>query len=202
MRNRKFMCVTLVLIAVNILIWLIEVINNISIYGGIGLIYAVSGSTGSIGTDFGLLPAAVAAGEKYRLFTCMFLHAGAAHLFSNMIALYCVGLTLERWAGHVKMIIIYMLSGICGSLLAMVLSGPATLTVGASGAIFGGMGAAFVQMVRNRNFRMSRALLINIVINIVVTFSSSGISIGGHVGGLVCGLLLGLIILRRTDFRG
>ncbi|MGH2837278.1 MAG: rhomboid family intramembrane serine protease, partial [Thermoleophilaceae bacterium] len=131
---------------------------------------------------------AVADGEIWRLLTAGFLHAGLVHLLFNAFALYVLGTLLEPAIGHLRFAIIYFVSLFAGSFGALLVE-PDALTVGASGAIFGLMGAAVVVM-RNRGINpMESGIGLWIGINLVFTFAIPGISIGGHLGGLVGGAL-------------
>jgi membrane associated rhomboid family serine protease len=140
-----------------------------------------------------LWPPAVADGQFYRLVTAAFLHYGATHLLLNMWALYVVGPPLEMWLGRLRFGALYALSGLGGSVLVYLLAPLNTATAGASGAVFGLFGAAFVVARRlNLDFRWAVAV---IVINLVFTFvaplfSKQLISWQGHVGGLVTGGLI------------
>jgi membrane associated rhomboid family serine protease len=137
-------------------------------------------------TDGALSGPAVADGEVYRLITAGFLHAGLMHLLFNGFALYVLGTILEPAIGHLRFAIIYFVSLLAGSFGALLVE-PDALTVGASGAIFGLMGAALVVM-RHRGINpMESGLGLWLGINLVFTFAIPGISIGGHIGGLVGG---------------
>ncbi len=141
----------------------------------------------------------VAEGDWWRLITSMFLHAGWLHLAMNMYALYFVGTILEQIIGRWRFVLLYLASGLAGSAGALVWS-PTTPTVGASGAIFGVLGALLV-LERRGNISTGGQVLGLIVLNLVITFAfSSAISVGGHVGGLIGGVLLMLLLvnLRRS----
>ena len=136
---------------------------------------------------------AVADGEVWRLVTAGFLHAGLFHLLLNMYALYILGLMLEPAIGHVRFGLIYFVSLLCGSFGALLVT-PNSLTVGASGAVFGLMGAGVV-VLRNRGFdAMQSGLPFFIGINLLFTFLVPGISVGGHVGGLIGGALAAVLL--------
>ena len=153
--------------------------------GGIG------GST--LTRDGGLFGPAVADGEWWRLVTSGFLHGGLFHLLFNMYALYILGGMLEPAIGRLRFALVYFVSLLGGSLGALLLS-PNSLTVGASGAIFGLMGAALVIM-RSRGIGvMESGIGIFLGLNLLITFAVPGISIGGHLGGLVAGTLTGLVL--------
>ncbi|MDQ3107205.1 MAG: rhomboid family intramembrane serine protease [Actinomycetota bacterium] len=140
-------------------------------------------------------PIGVANGEWYRIVTSGFLHAGLLHLGFNMFVLYQLGQLLEGALGRLRFTVVYFVAMFSGSLGVMILS-PDSLTVGASGAVFGLMGAA-VATLRQRGVNvMSTGLGGTIVLNLVITFTLSRyISVGGHVGGLIGGFLAGWILV-------
>jgi membrane associated rhomboid family serine protease len=146
----------------------------------------------------------VAEGEWWRLLTSGFLHTEIWHLGLNMLALYWLGRMIEPALGHARFLGIYFASLFTGSLGVLILD-PDAATRGASGAVYGLLGAAIV-MARNRNIDLVQSGLIPIlVINLGFTFLSNGkISIGGHVGGLIGGLVVTYVIeelarRRRTS---
>jgi membrane associated rhomboid family serine protease len=135
-------------------------------------------------------------GEWWRLVTAAFLHYGPLHLILNMVALYWFGSLLEERIGSGRYLLLYLVSGISGSAGALLWSGGfLTPTVGASGAIFGILGAGLV-LERQRDYVFGGSALGVIVINFVFTFSISGISKGGHIGGLVGGIICALGLTR------
>ena len=141
---------------------------------------------------------AIADGELWRLVTAGFLHAGFLHLAFNAFALYVLGTMLEPAIGRLRFATIYFVSLLAGSFGALLVD-PNALTVGASGAIFGLMGAAFVVM-RNRGINpMESGLGVWIGINLMFTFAIPGISIGGHLGGLIGGALAALLMFDLRD---
>lgn len=141
-------------------------------------------------------------GEYHRLITAMFLHGSVTHVLFNMLGVYYIGLTVERFFGTVRFALIYLLGGLVGSLFSVVLNGPEVTSVGASGALFALVGAEMVFMYKHRKlFRQMaqsrlRSLVIIVIMNLAVGFGGSllqeGIRIDnwGHVGGLVGGLIL------------
>ena len=141
---------------------------------------------------------AVADGDLWRLLTSGFLHAGLVHLMFNAFALYVLGSMLEPAIGRLRFAIVYFVSLFTGSFGALLVE-PDALTVGASGAIFGLMGAAVVVM-RNRGINpMESGLGLWLGINLVFTFAIPGISIGGHLGGLVGGALAAALMFDLRD---
>jgi membrane associated rhomboid family serine protease len=169
-----------------------------------GFIYssrnALSGRGGFI-TDGGLYGPSVAAGEWYRLVTSGFLHAGLLHLGLNMYLLYLLGSSLEPALGKARFLAVYFTSLLCGS-LGVILLQPEALTVGASGAVFGLMGALFV-LARARGIDpWSSGIGSLIVVNMIFTFAIPGISIGGHVGGLAGGMASAWLLEGNRNLAG
>jgi membrane associated rhomboid family serine protease len=149
-------------------------------------------------TDGAVSRPAVSDGEVWRLLTSGFLHAGLLHLMFNAFALYILGSILEPAIGRLRFAIVYFVSLLAGSFGALLVE-PDALTVGASGAIFGLMGAAIVVM-RNRGINpMESGLGLWLGINLIFTFSIPGISIGGHLGGLAGGALAALLMFDLRD---
>ncbi len=177
---------TFVLIALNALAFLAEIATG---SGGL------SGSTGSVVSNFGLQGFAVADGEWYRLVTGGFLHAGLLHIGFNMFALYFLGRLLEPGIGTPRFVALYFASLLAGAFGAIAMTEPAAVTVGASGAIFGIFGATFL-IAGARGMRdVASQLGVLLAINFVITLSVPRISVGGHLGGLIGGLVCGLIIV-------
>lgn len=180
--------VTSLLITVNVIVWLAGVL----LAGGAGLI---SGSP--LATYGGLAAAPVAAGEWWRAITAGFLHSGVLHVGLNMAVLYMLGPPVEAALGRLRFTILYFTALITASFGALLLS-PSQLTVGASGAIFGLMGAVLVgQRAAGIDPRRS-GILTWIVLNLVFTLVIPGVSIGGHLGGLAGGLIAGWLLFRRS----
>src|SRR4051794_10979989 len=164
------------------------------------LIYFGSATNGRINLDFGLYGPAVANGDWYRLVTAGFLHASIIHVGFNMYILWFLGNLLEPALGPVRFFALYMASLLAGSFGALLLS-PNALTVGASGAIFGLMGAAFVMQRARGIDPMQGGIGPLIVLNLVLSFVLSNVSIGGHLGGLIGGALAGWLIDQAQDRR-
>lgn len=182
---------TYVLIGINIVVALGAVFSGASASG--------SGGGSPLLTEGGLAPTAIANGEYWRLVTSGFLHFGLIHLLFNMFALYILGGLLEPAIGRLRFGIVYFVSMLAGSFGALLLSDPFSLTAGASGAVFGMMGAAVIVM-RNRGINpMESGLGLWIGLNLLITFTIPGISIGGHIGGLVGGSLAALVMFDLAD---
>ena len=149
---------------------------------------------GSFRLDGGLFAAAVRAGEWWRIITAGFMHVNLIHLLFNMLALWNLSSVLESALGRDRFVAVYVTSLLTGSLGVLVVS-PDSLTVGASGAVFGLMGALVVaQRVRGID-PWSSGIGMVIGINLLITFTLPNISIGGHLGGLAGGLLSTWVLL-------
>lgn len=189
---------TQILIAINVGIFLL----GIALDGG----GAVRGDSGELQFDYGLIAkfatqggqvipslGGVGEGQWYRLVTSGFLHYGIVHLLFNMYALWILGQAVEQLGGKLRFGIVYGAALVGGSLGALLLS-PDALTAGASGGIFGLMGAIFLaQRAQGVPFRDSPLFMV-LLLNLVFTFGLGGISIGGHLGGLAAGAAAGWIL--------
>jgi membrane associated rhomboid family serine protease len=187
--SRRVNAVTMALIGINVAVYLAELAAGGTINGLDNTIYIH-------GALFGPL---VAAGDWWRLITSAFLHYGPFHLAINMYSLYFAGSILEQVIGRWRFALLYVVSGLAGSAGALVWS-PNVPTVGASGAIFGVLGALFV-LERRGHIATGGQVAGLIVLNLIFTFVlSSVISVGGHVGGLIGGflLMLALVQFRRS----
>ena len=134
-------------------------------------------------------------GEWWRLFAPIVLHIGLLHLFMNTLALYYIGITVEKIYGNLRFLFIYLFAGFCGSLASLLFS--PNISAGASGAIFGLFGALlyFGVIYPKLFFRtMGMNILFVIGINLVFGFSFSGVDNAGHIGGLIGGFIGAAII--------
>ena len=133
----------------------------------------------------------------------MFLHFGISHLANNMLVLFFLGDNVERAVGHWKYLVIYLLSGLAGSGLSFahaMLSGDYAVSAGASGAIFGVIGALFYIVARNRGRledMTTRRLGFLIFISLYHGITGSGVDNYAHVGGLIGGILSALVLYCR-----
>jgi membrane associated rhomboid family serine protease len=184
--------VTWAIIAICVVVFLVD-----TGLGGSGIsLFGNGGPLVERGLVFG---PAVAAGEWWRIFTSAFVHLGLLHVAFNMYALYLFGPIIEQMYGHIEYLVAYMLCAAGGSVLT-ILAMPDAGAAGASGAIFGLLGMAFV--VSRRHHVMigprARAILSQagtlLVFNLILTFSIRGISWTGHVGGLVVGMVIGWLL--------
>ena len=182
---------TVGLVALNVLVYLITV------YQGAG----VSAPGGQLFSDGALVGRDIYNdGDWYRLVTAMFLHASLLHLAFNMLALYWLGTIVEHALGTWRFLLVYLVSGIAGSAGALLLSNPDAVTVGASGAIYGIMGALLVLEYRATGSFAGQALGL-IALNLVLTFAIPNISVGGHLGGLAGGILATFALVHYRHAR-
>jgi membrane associated rhomboid family serine protease len=166
--------VTYVLIGINVLMFL-------GSGGSLG-----SGGNSRVFFDLSLWGPAVNDGDYWRLITSGFLHSGLLHIGLNMYILYWLGTMIEPSLGHARFLALYLASLLAGSFGALLLS-PDARTVGASGAVFGLMGAAFVMQRARGIDPMQSGIGPVILINLALSFVIANISIGGHLGGLIGG---------------
>ena len=168
----KKIIVTYVLIAINILVFLFTYLNPTLLY------YFAANRDLFVGGDY------------YRVFSAMFVHANLMHIFFNMYALYIIGSQIETFLGKFKFLVIYLFSGLVGCLMSMVFS--TSFSVGASGAIFGLMGAL---VYFGYHYRLYLSTVIKsqivplIVFNLALGFIIPGIDNLAHIGGLIGGYL-------------
>ena len=174
--------VTQALIAINVLVYLLQLAFGAPVDADRGWIFVH-------GVLFGPF---VADGDWWRLITAAFLHHGPLHLGLNMLALWWFGAPVELFLGRGRFLLVYIVSGLAGSAGALVVT-PTSPTVGASGALFGILGAALV-LERQRLYVLGGSALTVIVVNIIFTLFVPGISIGGHLGGLAGGALATLAL--------
>ncbi|MEU4492789.1 rhomboid family intramembrane serine protease [Streptomyces sp. NPDC023998] len=139
----------------------------------------------------------VAEGQWYRLVTSMFLHQAVWHFAFNMLGLWWLGGPLEQALGRIRYLALYLLSGLAGSAFTYLLASPDQASLGASGAIFGLLGATAVLM-RRLNYDM-RPVIALLALNLLFTFTWSGIAWEAHVGGLIAGtaIAFGLVHAPR-----
>ncbi len=154
---------------------------------GQGLVWVGSPNRGSV--DF----IGIAYGEWWRIVTGGFLHAGLLHLGMNMALLWMLGKQLEPYLGRARFAALYFACLVGGSFGALVVS-PTVGTVGASGAVFGLMGAAVVAQRRLGIDVWRNGIGGLVIINLLLTFAVPGIAVGAHVGGLIIGVAVGALV--------
>ena len=164
------------------------IIINVLLY----FIPLLTGSYDKLINDFCIYAPAIKSGELYRLFTGIFLHGNLLHLAFNCYALYILGMQLESFMGKVKYLIIYLFAGLTGALFSMIFSNYSA-SIGASGAIFGIMGAIVYFGYHYRVYLgnvIKCQIITVIVLNLAIGFLSSGIDNFAHIGGLIGGFLI------------
>ena len=177
-----------VLVAANLVLFVVSAASERSVWSGVGGLGRIKEN----GALWG--PAVDLGGEWWRLFTSGFLHANILHVGFNVLLLGLLGAPLERSLGFVRFAVLYVAALLAGSLGALLVS-PRALTIGASGAVFGLMGAhVMATRATGRRARDSGVMGL-LVLNLITTFLFPNISIGGHIGGLAGGLLASWILL-------
>ncbi|MCI7083112.1 MAG: rhomboid family intramembrane serine protease [Tenericutes bacterium] len=134
-------------------------------------------------------------GQFYRLLTCMFVHGSIMHLLLNMYALYTIGPVVERYYGKSKYIFIYLVSGLLGSVFSSVFMSAGSISIGASGAIFGLLGSIcyFTYYYRATLQGILRESIVPvIVINLIIGFMLPSVDLVAHIGGLLGGILVSM----------
>jgi membrane associated rhomboid family serine protease len=185
--------VTWAIVAICLGVFLVDLamagVADLSLFGGSGPLVEVGA----------IYAPAVAAGEWWRILTSAFLHLNFLHIAFNMYALWLFGPIIEQLYGHLEYAVIYLLCAAGGSVLTIV-AAPDVPAAGASGAIFGLFGLAFV-VSRRRHLLLgpqARAILSQVggllVLNLLITFAIPQISWTGHLGGLAVGVLIGLAL--------
>ena len=163
----------------------------------IGL-FVLSLAVGSFAPTFGMIPAAVAKGEWWRLLTSTFLHFGVLHLFFNMLALYWLGPPTERALGPARFAALYFLSALGGSVASYWFSDWQTRSAGASGALFG-LVAAMIVIGREMRADVSQLVFL-LAVNVVYGFVKAGVDWRAHFGGALTGAAFAFLYNRdRSD---
>lgn len=186
--------ITQVLLGLLVVIFLVETVLSRSLNTTLPALVTLGAQVNSL----------VADGAIWRLLAAMFLHIGIMHLAFNGWALFSLGREVEMFYGPASFAVLYLLSGLTGN-VAYYLFGTDTLSAGASGAVFGLVGAEVAFFLCNRALfgKLGRQRLSNlaglIAINLLIGFTVSGINNLAHLGGLVSGLLLGLGLAPRYE---
>lgn len=177
--KKKPILITYALIVINIIIFFLSAANILDVNAFLMNLFYVKN------------------GEWYRLITAAFFHADILHLFCNMYSLYIIGTQLENVLGKTKFIIVYLISAIVGSLMSGVMNGVSVSSIGASGAIFGLLGAMLYFGYHYRLYlgsvMMSQIVPI-IILNLIIGFSMSNVDNFAHIGGLIGGLFAGMAV--------
>lgn len=175
--SKKTPYITYILIFINILFYVLSITSN------------------SFYNSMVLNPSKILNGEYYRLLSCIFMHGGIIHLICNMYCLYVIGPQVESFFGKIKYIVIYLLSGIIGSLMSLAITN--SISLGASGAIFGLLGSILYFGYHYRVY-LSQAIKSQIipliVLNLFLGFILSGVDNAAHIGGLIGGILVSMMV--------
>jgi membrane associated rhomboid family serine protease len=191
--------VTYTLIAINVIVFLTG--GNLTLSsGGVGSSTYLKGALLGSSEAPALAGQGVAYDQWWRLVTSGFLHENIIHIGFNMWILYILGQMLEPALGSLKFGVVYGVSLLAGSFGALLVS-PHVLTVGASGAVFGLMGAAAVEMRARQIPIMQSGIGMLILLNLVISFTLPGISWGGHIGGLIGGALAAFVLQLGDRYR-
>jgi membrane associated rhomboid family serine protease len=183
-RNRAV--VTEAIIAINVIVFVIDVATGAGLFGGGGL--------GDLTFDGGLSGFFVDQdGEWYRIFTSAFLHRGLVHIGFNMYLLWQLGRPLEQGLGRLRFLGLFGAALTAGSFGALI-DEPFDLTVGASGAVFGLMGALLAAQRSNGMNVWQSGIGALILVNVIISIGVRSISLGGHLGGLVGGFIIGVAL--------
>ena len=176
--------VTFTLIGINVAVFLIQLVLGIDTVAG----------------DWGMWPVGVAAnGEWYRLMRAAFLHGSFLHIAFNMYVLFALGPALERILGHVRFLVLYIVAALGGGVASYAFSDIRTISVGASGAIFGLMGALLVAGRRLGHDIRQVAMLL--AVNVVIGFLAPGVDWRAHLGGLVAGAAAAAVFVYAPKAR-
>jgi len=198
LRRNKYRMVTLVLIAINVVIFGIEILLS----GGVRVSSQVLVDMGAMYAPYIQSPL-----DLYRFVTPMFLHFDVMHIAFNMFALFTVGGTLERVLGKGNFLLLYFIAGITGNVISyasvIFITGGNVVSAGASTSVFGLFVAVALLGVLakgNRSFYLqySKGIIAIIAINVAYTFLVPGISISGHLGGAFGGLLAMLMVPAKN----
>jgi membrane associated rhomboid family serine protease len=173
-----------VLVAINVLVFIAEMAQGVGLRG-------LGGS--DLAQDGAIVGPPIADGEWWRLVTGGFLHANLIHLGFNMYLLWILGGAFERYAGPWRLLAVYFSALLWGSAGALLLA-PDSLTVGASGAVFGLMAALYLLERQRGVALLGSSVGVLLLLNLVITFAIPGISIGGHIGGILGGAAAGYVL--------
>lgn len=186
---------------------LLMVVSNLVVFAVLSLLGDTEDAMFMAAHGAAVTPLITEGGEYYRLFTSMFLHFGAEHLLYNMLMLIFLGDTLEKMAGKLGYLLIYLLGGLAGNLLSVATERKAmtfAVSAGASGAIFAVLGALCFAVILNKGKLQDysgRRLLLMAVLSVVQGMTAEGINNWAHIGGLAAGFILAIPFIRRLRMR-
>lgn len=186
---------------------LLLVVSNFVIFAVMGILGDTEDAMFMAAHGAAVTPLIVEGGEYYRLFTSMFLHFGAEHLIYNMLMLIFLGDTLEKMAGKIPYLLIYLLGGIAGNLLSVAIElrdMTFAVSAGASGAIFAVLGALCFAVILNKGKLQDysgRRLLLMAVLSVIQGMTATDINNWAHIGGLAAGFILAIPFMRRLRMK-
>ncbi|KAK3409981.1 hypothetical protein EUGRSUZ_J02047 [Eucalyptus grandis] len=141
--------------------------------------------------------------QAWRLFTCIWLHAGVFHVLANMLSLVFIGIRLEQEFGFVRIGLLYVISGFGGSLLSALFI-QSSISVGASGALFGLLGSMLSELITNWTIYANKlAALLTLIVIVIINLAMGilpHVDNFAHIGGFLSGFLLGFVFLIRPQF--
>jgi rhomboid protease GluP len=188
--------VTTLLVAINVLVWGVNILSGMSVFSPHPQQLLAWGGN--------FLPATRE--QPWRLFTAMFLHGGVIHLALNMWALWSTGRVVERFYGNAQMLMIYLVSGLAGSLASLFFAASRSVSIGASGAIFGVVGCLLAALYTKSNklppqvVRTLRSSMLGFVgYSLIMGFVVGFIDNAAHIGGLVAGWSMGVVLAEKFD---
>lgn len=191
-RYQKRPICTIIIVAVNVIIFFV-----LSFFG------MTEDAEFLLGHGAMYVPYILELGEYYRIFTSMFLHFGFDHLMNNMVMLLVIGWNLEPEIGKIKFLLIYIVSGLGGNLLSAwwdVHIRAYAVAAGASGAVFGIIGALLYIALKNQGnvgTVSGRGLVVIAALSLYYGFTAGGVDNAAHIGGLVTGFLLSFLLYRK-----
>jgi membrane associated rhomboid family serine protease len=185
--SRDGSLVTKILIGINLAVWALSFVMSVAVENSLYMVGQMPAVYGGGGVDDG---------QWYRMLTSVFFHTNVLHIGMNMWSLWIIGPAVEQLLGRWRFLGLYLVSGLAGSALCLIVA-PDTPTLGASGAIFGLLGALLV-LQRKRGYQLGPIVMI-IVVNLVATFTIPQISWEAHVGGLAAGLVVGFGLAHAPE---
>ena len=189
MKRRSLLTPTIILVVANVLVYFYT-----SLVGG-----SFIETDYNVMLMFGQYNVNVFAGQYWQLLTSMFVHANVLHLGMNMLFLLIFGSRTEELFTTEEYFSVYMFSGLAGNILTLFLMSPYTVSVGASGAIFGMYGAGLIYMRKTFGQSIAGALLYAFLLLMLST--GSGVNVIAHFGGLAAGLIMGYILAKSRKNR-
>lgn len=186
---------------------LLMVVINLIVFAVLGFLGDTEDAMFMAAHGAAVTPLIVEGKEYYRLFTSMFLHFGAEHLIYNMLMLIFLGDTLEKMAGKIPYLLIYLIGGIAGNLLSVITelrNMDFFVSAGASGAIFAVLGALCFAVILNKGRLQDysgRRLLLMAVLSVIQGMTAEGINNWAHIGGLAAGFILAVPFARKLRMR-